>query len=596
LRLSLFVLLWCSASLLIAQQSDEDRGLLVSEEDEPLSEIKPSRMKQEDWALLERQALGVARLSLAKNVAFNVVNEKTTFGLLKALFNMYEKPSASNKVFLIRQLVNTNMTEGAAVADHVNEFNSVISKLLSIDIKFDDEMHALLLLSSLPDSWSGTVTAVSSTSGTNKLTFEGIRDMIIREDIRKRNYEEYPNSLLSATGHGKKSNRSRSRSRKKLASENTGNITCWNYGKKRDIINQCEATKGVVNVSMDAFDDALLCCVEEYYESWVMDSGASFHATPSMGRTKNFKPLLRKVRLANIKVLDVAGIGDVVLKTTFGTEWILKNVRCILSLKRKLISVGQLDNEGYHIGFGDQMWKVTRGGQVIARGCKRGTLYMVEILVTEWSGENLTEDVDREAEKKNAISERLRGRLCRKLGVRLRKRIRVKLCSRTMGSVKASGSLGASGCSINRLLLFICTDMEQAMVEMSSLGKNQTWFLGQVTSRKAKVKSGLLIAGKEDLTCVETLYGWVVGFDEVLVAESNMTKISKPKRWFPLEKNSAMSELGLVVRRGWNENIVEGIIVDLLKLLEMESRSAFEWEIVELWRLILLGANPIPYR
>ncbi|GKG03275.1 hypothetical protein Tco_0310911, partial [Tanacetum coccineum] len=135
---------------------------------------------------------------------------------------------------------------------------------------------------------------------------------------------------------------------------------------------QSEATKGVVNVSMDAFDDALLFCVEEYCESWVMDSSASFHATSCMGMMKNFKPLLGKVRLADMKVLDVSGIGDVVLKTTFSTEWIPKNVRYIPSLKRKLISLGQLDNEGYHIGFGDQMWKVTRVSQVIACGCKRG--------------------------------------------------------------------------------------------------------------------------------------------------------------------------------------------------------------------------------
>ncbi|GJS52139.1 hypothetical protein Tco_0625501 [Tanacetum coccineum] len=109
---------------------------------------------------------------------------------------------------------------------------------------------------------------------------------------------------------------------------------------------------------------------------------------------------------------------------------------------------------------------------------------------------------------------------------------------------------------------------EQAMVQMSSLGENQTWFFGQVTSRKAKVmkwmfkgvkafshvnydeyicvalSEGLLIARKEDLTCVETLNGWVVGFDEVLVAESNMTKISKLMRWVSLEKNSTMLELG----------------------------------------------------
>lgn len=65
---------------------------------------------------------------------------------------------------------------------------------------------------------------------------------------------------------------------------------------------------------------------------WILgygDSGDSFHVTPCMEVMKNFKPLLGKVCLADINVLDVACIGDVVLKTTFGIEWILKNVRYI---------------------------------------------------------------------------------------------------------------------------------------------------------------------------------------------------------------------------------------------------------------------------
>ncbi|GKE20641.1 hypothetical protein Tco_1432153 [Tanacetum coccineum] len=210
---------------------------------EPLSETKPIGIKQEDWAQLDRQDLGVVRLSLAKNVAFNVLNEKTTLGLLKGLSNMYEKPSASKKVFLIKQLVNTKMIEGATITDHVIEFNSVISKLLSVDIKFDDEMQSLL--------------------------FCFLRYLIV------------------------------------------GPAPLQYY---------CEAAKGVVNVSMDAFDDALLCCIEEYHESWVMDLGASLHATPCVGMMKNFKPLLGKVRLADRKILDVTSIGDVILKTTFGTK------------------------------------------------------------------------------------------------------------------------------------------------------------------------------------------------------------------------------------------------------------------------------------
>ncbi|GKE06738.1 retrovirus-related pol polyprotein from transposon TNT 1-94, partial [Tanacetum coccineum] len=117
---------------------------------EPLAEAKPTGIKAKDWTLLDRQALGAVRLSLAKNVAYNVVNEMVTYNLFKALSNMYEKPSASNKVFLIRQLVNMKMNKGASVADHVNEFNSILSRLMSVDIKFNNEVQALLLLSSLP--------------------------------------------------------------------------------------------------------------------------------------------------------------------------------------------------------------------------------------------------------------------------------------------------------------------------------------------------------------------------------------------------------------------------------------------------------------
>ena len=51
----------------------------------------------------------LARLTLAKNITFNIVNEKTTVGLMKALSDMYEKPSAANKVYLMRRLFNLKM-------------------------------------------------------------------------------------------------------------------------------------------------------------------------------------------------------------------------------------------------------------------------------------------------------------------------------------------------------------------------------------------------------------------------------------------------------------------------------------------------------
>ena len=76
---------------------------------QPLSGDKPDDMRQEEWKLLDRQALGMIRLTLAKNVAFNIINEKTTTGLMNALSDMYEKSSAANKVYLMRWLFNLKM-------------------------------------------------------------------------------------------------------------------------------------------------------------------------------------------------------------------------------------------------------------------------------------------------------------------------------------------------------------------------------------------------------------------------------------------------------------------------------------------------------
>jgi hypothetical protein len=98
-------------------------------------------MKDEEWEVLDRKALGMIRLSLAASVAFNISKEKTTKELMDALDKLYEKPSTSNKVFLMKRLFNMKMSEGGSVADHLNEFNTVTNQLSSVKVDFDDEVR-----------------------------------------------------------------------------------------------------------------------------------------------------------------------------------------------------------------------------------------------------------------------------------------------------------------------------------------------------------------------------------------------------------------------------------------------------------------------
>jgi hypothetical protein len=113
--------------------------------------------KDEEWDILDRKALEMIRLSLTISVDFNISKEKTTKGLMDALAKLYEKPSVSKKVFLMKRLFNMKMSEGGSVADHLNEFNTVTNQLSYVKVDFVDEVRALLILCSFPEdgmAWS----------------------------------------------------------------------------------------------------------------------------------------------------------------------------------------------------------------------------------------------------------------------------------------------------------------------------------------------------------------------------------------------------------------------------------------------------------
>ena len=85
-------------------------------------------------------------------------------------------------------------------------------------------MKALILLSSLPDSWATIVTAVSSSIRDNKLNLNDIRDLILSKDVHKKDSREssshVSNSALNTEGKGRttqkgQNSRGRSKSRGK---------------------------------------------------------------------------------------------------------------------------------------------------------------------------------------------------------------------------------------------------------------------------------------------------------------------------------------------------------------------------------------------
>jgi len=82
---------------------------------------------------------------LSNGVLYNVMNEKTTVGLCCRLKSFYMTKSLSSKLLMKKQLYSLRMKEGTPILQHLNAFNRILSDLLALEVKLEEEDKTLLL-------------------------------------------------------------------------------------------------------------------------------------------------------------------------------------------------------------------------------------------------------------------------------------------------------------------------------------------------------------------------------------------------------------------------------------------------------------------
>jgi len=115
-------------------------------------------------------------LCLSDKVLYKVMNDETTANLSCRLESLYMKNSLLNKLFMKKQLYSFRMKEGTPILQHLNIFNRILSDLLALEIKLEEEDKDLLLLSSLPLSYDHLATTIMYNKET--LELEDVKQML----------------------------------------------------------------------------------------------------------------------------------------------------------------------------------------------------------------------------------------------------------------------------------------------------------------------------------------------------------------------------------------------------------------------------------
>jgi len=190
------------------------------------------------------------------------------------------------------------MKDGDSVTEHLNEFNTVVSQLASIDIKISDEDKCIGLLCSPLDSWDSLVIAIGSNA--IDFHFDEIVSSLLTKEMRWKNMECQNGDALFVQGQTQNrdknklsSGRYKSRGRSKSLGKPI-KVVCWKCRKEGHYKRECKCKapdkgkgsddapsakeKTTSGKGWDVYLDSSSTHVD--HEARLIDSGASFHFTP----------------------------------------------------------------------------------------------------------------------------------------------------------------------------------------------------------------------------------------------------------------------------------------------------------------------------
>ena len=93
-----------------------------------------------------------------------------------------------NKAFMIRKLVNMKYKEGDSMAEHLSSFQEIVNQLTTNENTLNDELQALLLLSSLPDSWEVLIMILTNSTSNRKMTLSMVKESMSNEEAEMKEW------------------------------------------------------------------------------------------------------------------------------------------------------------------------------------------------------------------------------------------------------------------------------------------------------------------------------------------------------------------------------------------------------------------------
>ncbi|GKC42103.1 retrovirus-related pol polyprotein from transposon TNT 1-94 [Tanacetum coccineum] len=271
--------------------------------------VKPADMKAQTKAELNKKTHSAVILCLGNKVLREITRETTAAGVWSKLETLYMTKSLANKLYLKKKLYTFYMPAGRKISEHIDEFNKIFLDLSNIEVKFEDEDLALLLLTSLPASYEHFVDTLLY--GREALTLKDVMATLNSKKIKER-------------------------------SKTKGDDGEWLYVRGRTDHRDLRFARLDHGFKMFIPHDTHVRYIFDFLEC---DEGI--------------------VHLGDNRECKIRCIGKVRIQLRDGSSFVLHNVKYIHELKRNLISLGTLEKEGFTVKLQSGKIKVINGSRFV---------------------------------------------------------------------------------------------------------------------------------------------------------------------------------------------------------------------------------------
>lgn len=349
-----------------------------------LEKTKPQGLEDQVWLDLQTKAAALIQLCLADDVMYYVMDLSSPVEVWRKLEGRYMSKSLTNKLYLKQKLYGLKMQEGTDLVQHINFFNHTVSDLQRIEVVIEDEDKAMILLCSLPPSYEHLVTTL--TWGKDTLKVDEITTALLAHNQRKQNNAEGSQTeALYVKGNQETGRRQGKDGFSKRNPRVRRSVQCYKCQQMGHIRKDCPNRKQQIdernsnssqfgNViqrgDSDCSDGDLLSVSScKTSDSWILDTGCSFHMTWNKDWFDSYKSGdFGFVYMGNDKACAITGKGQIKIRMYNGVVRTLCDVRHVPELKKNLISLGTLHGNGFGYKTKKDCIAVSKDGLIVMKG------------------------------------------------------------------------------------------------------------------------------------------------------------------------------------------------------------------------------------